>query len=85
MRNEHRNCGIYWGISRTNNPNLDYPNKGHLMVLEVDKDLGLEEKVILPCENCKTPTLHVLSTSHTMYVCQCGSFITIERKEEEND
>ena len=53
------------------------------MVLEVDKGLSLEEEVILPCEDCGTPTLHALSTSHIMYVCGCGSFIQIERKEEE--
>lgn len=53
------------------------------MVLEVEKELKLEELVILPCQNCGHPTPHSLSTSQTMYVCGCGDFITIEYKKEE--
>ena len=53
------------------------------MVLEIDKDLGMEDKVILPCEGCGTPTMHVLSLGRNFYVCGCGCCIKIEYKLEE--
>ena len=55
------------------------------MVLGIETEFSLEERLILPCEDCGCPTPHVLSTSHIMYVCGCGSFIEIERKGEEDE
>ena len=53
------------------------------MILSVEKWLHLWEKVILPCDNCKTPTVHVLNKTGTEYVCGCGEPVIIELKENE--
>lgn len=54
------------------------------MKIVIEK-LLLSEKIRCQCVTCKTSTLHCLTKSKDAYLCACGTEITVELKEEENE